>query len=66
MLILFAPVLSLVALAVGGVASVAAFLLNGPRRRRRRAEPPLIDLPPVPTPRMRQLIEEREREPVAL
>lgn len=66
MLILFAPLLSIVALAVGGIASIAAFLFNGPKRLRNQAERPLIDLPPVPTPRMRQLIEEREKEPVAL
>lgn len=54
MILLLAPVFSLIALAAGGIATVAAIILNGPRRLRRRAEPPLVTLPPIPTPQMRQ------------
>lgn len=49
MVLLFAPLLSLVAAAVGGVASVVAFLMRGPRRFRGGAEPPMIVVPPIPT-----------------
>lgn len=60
---LLAPLLSLIAMAIGGIATVVATILNGPRRLRRRSEPPMVVLPPVPTPEMRRLLEERSEEP---
>lgn len=50
MVLLFAPLLSVIAAAVGGVASVVAFLMGGPRRLRGSGEPPMVVVPPVPTP----------------
>ncbi len=50
MVLLFAPLLSVVAAAVGGVASVVAFLMGGPGRLRRSGEPPMVVVPPAPTP----------------
>jgi hypothetical protein len=50
MLILFAPLLTIIALAVGGISSVVATLLNMPRRFRRIAQGPMVELPSVPWP----------------
>ena len=61
-MILLAPFLTLAAMVIGGLATIVATILNGPRRFRRRADPPIVLLPPVPSPDMRRLIEEEERE----
>lgn len=68
MLLIFAPILSVIALATGTVATVVAIVLNGPRVLRRRGEPPLVVLPPVPTAEMRERIiaEAGSRSQVAL
>lgn len=59
MIIVLAPLLTAVALLTGGIASAIAYVLNGGRRRLRpRAEPPMVVLPPVPTPEMRRMIAE--------
>lgn len=50
MLILFAPLLSIIALAVGGISSVVATILNMPRRFRRIVESPMVALPSAPWP----------------
>lgn len=49
MVLLFAPLLSVIAAAVGGVASVVAFLVTWPRRLRGDGDPPMVVVPPVPT-----------------
>lgn len=61
-MIFFAPILSLVAIFVGGIATLVAAVLNGPRMLMRRREVPIVLLPPVPTPEMERLIEEAERD----
>lgn len=50
MVLLFAPLLSVVAAAVGTITSVVAFLVSAPRRLRGDVEPPMVVVPPVPTP----------------
>jgi hypothetical protein len=64
-----APLFTLIAMVVGGVATIFATILNGPRRLLRRGEAPLVVMPPVPTPEMLaweiEIAElESEREPV--
>lgn len=49
MVLLFAPLLSVVAAAVGSITSVVAFLVSAPRRLRGGGEPPMVVVPPVPT-----------------
>lgn len=66
MVLLFAPLLSVVAAAIGGIASVVAFLLNGPRRLRSRGEPPMVMLPPVLDREELRRHEEEERARAAL
>lgn len=62
MLLLLAPFLTLIAVLGGAIASVVAIVLNGPRRLRERGQHPLVVLPPVPTPEMRRMLEERRAE----
>lgn len=62
-MLFFAPFLSLLAIAFGGIATAVAAILNGPRRLRRRPEPPIVVLPPVPSPQLQMLVEQAEREP---
>jgi len=57
MLLVLAPLLTVIALLTGGVATAVAYVLNGPRRMRRRPEPPIIMMPPVPSPELRRMLE---------
>lgn len=66
LLLLFAPLLTAAALVTGGIASVVAFLLNGPRRLRRSGEPPMVVLPPIPTREELQQLEAEERARTAI
>lgn len=69
MLILFAPLFSVIALAVSAATSVVSFLLRRPGRLRADLERPFVEMPPVPWPEAAAELEQngvayRLREPV--
>jgi hypothetical protein len=66
-MLLLAPFLTLLAIVGGGIASLVATVLNGPRRLRGAGSRPLRTVPPILTPEMRKAARaEQERDAVAV